>query len=241
MRWSCRVRPSATSRPSGCCLSLDEIPDIPLDPEILSRDPAVGEAYAADPLVWHGPFKRPTVQGFADTIGAITADGALGDLPLLWVHGEDDQLVPMEGTRAGIELLGGDEFEQHTYPGARHEVFNETNGDEVIADVIDFIERVLRAEAGHVTASRAHRAWPIRIRGASVDMSVWDAPDDALLAGVAAGDRTAAAVFVRRFQRRVFGLAITIVRDDGWAEEVAQDAFVRAWHNAASFDPRGVR
>ncbi len=69
-------------------------------------------------------------------------------------------------------------------------------------------------------------------------MSVWDAPDDALLAGVAAGDRTAAAVFVRRFQRRVFGLAITIVRDDGWAEEVAQDAFVRAWHNAASFDPR---
>jgi RNA polymerase sigma-70 factor (ECF subfamily) len=69
-------------------------------------------------------------------------------------------------------------------------------------------------------------------------MSVWDPSDDALLAGVAAGDRTAAVVFVRRFQRRVFGLALTIVGDDGRAEEVAQDAFVRAWRNAASFDPR---
>jgi len=127
----------------GVLLSLDEIPDVPLDPEVLSRDPAVGEAYAADPLVWHGAFKRPTLQGFADTIAAITADGPLDDLPLLWVHGEDDQLVPIEGTRAGIERLGGDTFEQHTYPGGRHEVFNETNGDEVIADVIDFIERVL--------------------------------------------------------------------------------------------------
>src|SRR5436305_8720490 len=33
-------------------LSLDEIPDVPLDISTLSRDPAVGEAYAADPLVW---------------------------------------------------------------------------------------------------------------------------------------------------------------------------------------------
>jgi RNA polymerase sigma factor (sigma-70 family) len=45
-------------------------------------------------------------------------------------------------------------------------------------------------------------------------------------------------VFVRRFQRRVFGLACTIVHDEGRAAEVAQDAFVRAWRNAASFDPR---
>ena len=37
---------------------MDEIPDVPLDPETLSRDPEVGAAYAADELVWHGPFKR---------------------------------------------------------------------------------------------------------------------------------------------------------------------------------------
>lgn len=67
---------------------------------------------------------------------------------------------------------------------------------------------------------------------------MWDAPDDALLAGVAAGDDAAIAVFVRRFQRRVYGAALAVVRDEGAAAEVAQDAFVRAWTHAPSFDAR---
>jgi RNA polymerase sigma factor (sigma-70 family) len=62
--------------------------------------------------------------------------------------------------------------------------------------------------------------------------------DEALLAGLAAGDRDASAAFVRRFQRRVYGLAWTIVRDRGTAEDVAQEAFVRAWRYGASYDAR---
>jgi len=131
----------------GQLLALDEMPDVPLDPEILSRDPAVGEAYADDELVWHGPFKRPTVQAMVDTIEAINAGGSLGALPMLWVHGADDQLVPIEGSRIGIESLRGDTFRQHEYPGARHEVFNETNSAEVLADVVAFINDVLSDSA----------------------------------------------------------------------------------------------
>jgi RNA polymerase sigma factor (sigma-70 family) len=62
--------------------------------------------------------------------------------------------------------------------------------------------------------------------------------DEALLAGLAAGDRDASAAFVRRFQRRVYGLARTIVGDAGTAEDVSQEAFVRAWRYAASYDAR---
>jgi len=62
--------------------------------------------------------------------------------------------------------------------------------------------------------------------------------DEALLAGMAAGDPDAAAVFVRRFQRQVFGLALTVVHDRGTAEDIAQDAFVRAWRHAGAYDPR---
>jgi RNA polymerase sigma factor (sigma-70 family) len=65
--------------------------------------------------------------------------------------------------------------------------------------------------------------------------------DEALLAGLAAGQAEAAAVFVRRFQARVFGLVITIVRDPGVAEDVAQEAFVRAWRHADTYDPRRGR
>lgn len=65
--------------------------------------------------------------------------------------------------------------------------------------------------------------------------------DEALLAGVAAGEADAAAAFVRRFQARVYGLALTIVRDEGRAEDVAQETFVRAWRHASTFDPRRGR
>ena len=67
---------------------------------------------------------------------------------------------------------------------------------------------------------------------------MWSVSDDALVAGLAAGDTDAASAFVRRFQRRVFGLARTIVTDDRAAEDVAQEAFVRAWRHAAAYDPR---
>jgi RNA polymerase sigma factor (sigma-70 family) len=67
---------------------------------------------------------------------------------------------------------------------------------------------------------------------------MWNLSDEALLAGLGSGDRDAAAVFVRRFQHRVFGLSLAILRDRGAAEEAAQESFVRAWRHASAYDPR---
>jgi alpha-beta hydrolase superfamily lysophospholipase len=120
-------------------LALDEIPDVPLDVTTLSRDPAVGETYAADPLVWHGPFKRATLQALQRGLERIADGPSVGDLPLLWIHGEDDQLVPIEGSRAGIEHLRGSHSVERTYPESRHELFNELNADDVLDDVTEFI------------------------------------------------------------------------------------------------------
>ena len=128
-------------------LELDEIPDTPIDPDTLSRDPSVGAAYADDPLVWHGRFARTTLEAIVGCLDLIRADGRLGDLPTLWVHGADDQLVPIDGTSEGIETLRGTAFEERIHPGARHEVFNETNKDEVLADVTAFVDRALPAAA----------------------------------------------------------------------------------------------
>src|SRR5919199_1222402 len=54
-------------------LAAPELPSDPLDATALSRDPAVGEAYVADPLVWHGGWKRPTLEAF------VAADQAIAD------------------------------------------------------------------------------------------------------------------------------------------------------------------
>ncbi|MFE5812088.1 alpha/beta hydrolase [Streptomyces sp. NPDC056479] len=124
-------------------LALDEIPDTPINPAALSRDPDVGPAYARDALVWHGPMKRPTVRAFARMLDTVSKSGDIGDLPLLWLHGDDDRVVPLPGSRVGIEELRGDETTERVYTGARHEVFHETNKAEVFADLIHFLDDVL--------------------------------------------------------------------------------------------------
>lgn len=120
-------------------LALPEMPDVPLDITTLSRDPEVGRVYADDPLVWHGPFKRPTVEAIVRGLAAIESGPPLGALPLLWAHGEADRLVPLDRTRIGVEHLRGERYVERIYPGAQHEIFNETNADEVLADVVAFI------------------------------------------------------------------------------------------------------
>lgn len=65
--------------------------------------------------------------------------------------------------------------------------------------------------------------------------------DESLLAGFASRDPDLTAAFVRRFQGRVFGLALSIVREHAAAEEIAQEAFVRSWEHADTYDPRKGR
>jgi len=62
-------------------------------------------------------------------------------------------------------------------------------------------------------------------------------PDELLLAAYALADPAAARAFVRRFQQTVYGVALTIA-GPSQAEDIAQEAFERAWHHAGSYDPR---
>ena len=125
-------------------LTHERIPDHPIDPGALSRDPAVGARYLADPLSWHGPFKRPTLLAIERCLDTINFDHPLGDLlPALWLHGEDDEFVPPADTRTGMDRVRGLNFDEVAYPGARHELFNETNSDEVLNDLISFVQQVL--------------------------------------------------------------------------------------------------
>ncbi len=124
-------------------LAADVIPDTPIDPATLSRDPEVGRAYVADLLVWHGKFERTTLEALDTTLQVVNESGDLGELPTLWMHGQEDHLVPIADTRGGIERIRGSKFQQQVFPGARHEVFNEVNRNEVLAVVTHFIDAVL--------------------------------------------------------------------------------------------------
>jgi alpha-beta hydrolase superfamily lysophospholipase len=124
-------------------LDMDPIPEIPIDPAVLSRDSAVGEAYGADELVYHGPFQRVTLEQLFAAIDRVAQGPSFGDLPTLWIHGTDDQLVPLELTRPAIEHVRGSNLSERIYEGGRHESFNEINRDEVLGDVIAFLRAAL--------------------------------------------------------------------------------------------------
>lgn len=67
-------------------------------------------------------------------------------------------------------------------------------------------------------------------------------PDAATVLGAVAavrrGDSEAFAPIVELYQRRLFGLALMMTRDPSGAEEVVQDAFVRAFQHLDAYDER---
>lgn len=105
----------------------------------LSRDPAVGEAYFADPLVETKATARfgATLMGqmgtVRDHLSALTT-------PALVIHGADDELVP---PRASAPLAAVAGVERKLFPGLRHEIHNEPDQEEVLSFVADWIDAQL--------------------------------------------------------------------------------------------------
>ena len=122
---------------------LDEIPETPLDISTLSNDPAVGAAYQADPLVWHGPFKRTTLVAMSNMLTDIYHGPSFGNLPTLWLHGESDRLVLPAETKQALDKLQGSHFDFELYQGDQHEIFNEINKEDVLKRASDFALRAI--------------------------------------------------------------------------------------------------
>lgn len=117
------------------------VEDLPAD--AVSRDPAVVAAYESDPLVYHGKLPAGIARaliGVGETMpqcaGIITA-------PLLVVHGEQDRLIPVEGSRKLVDCVASSDVHLKVYPGLYHEVFNEPEKALVLDDVTSWIEAKL--------------------------------------------------------------------------------------------------
>jgi len=104
--------------------------------EQLSRDPEVGKAYFADPLVeTHTTARFGAV--FLAQMDAVKDN--LGDLttPTLVIHGADDELVPPQ---ASAPLAALPSVDRKLFAGLRHETHNEPEQDEVLAYVTTWLE-----------------------------------------------------------------------------------------------------
>ena len=115
--------------------------------EWLSRDESEVDKYVADEACG---FVAPKLEGIATLARAADPERLTGirpDLPILLVSGTED---PLAGGGLAVELVaqryrdaGLREVQATLYPGARHELLNETNRDQVTSDIIAFLDRTV--------------------------------------------------------------------------------------------------
>jgi alpha-beta hydrolase superfamily lysophospholipase len=119
------------------------------DYDWLSRDEAEVDLYVADPACGFGVDAAGTAQmmGGAPRLGdPEQLAGIRNDLPIYVFSGDAD---PLAGGGPLVEMVadryraaGVEDVTVRLYPGARHETLNETNRNEVTADLVDWLDRV---------------------------------------------------------------------------------------------------
>jgi alpha-beta hydrolase superfamily lysophospholipase len=112
--------------------------ELPVD--TISRDPDVVTAYVADPLVHHGKMPAGIIRALLGVGETMPQRAGALKAPLLVVHGEQDKLIPVSGSRHLVECVGSTDVHLKVYPELYHEVFNEPERAVVLDDVASWIE-----------------------------------------------------------------------------------------------------
>lgn len=124
--------------PLGTVLPTLKVP-ADFDGTVLSRDPAVQSAYEHDPL--RVPFS--TARLGRETLRTMDATGRALDrlrIPTYVFHGADDTLVPPAASEPLGELPN---VTRTVWPGLRHECLNEPERDEVLAEILGWLDAQL--------------------------------------------------------------------------------------------------
>jgi alpha-beta hydrolase superfamily lysophospholipase len=137
------VNPLMAFAAKGLGVLLPGVPVQELDVDAISRDPTVVAAYKSDPLVYHGKVPFGIGRALLQVGETMPQRAPALHAPLLVVHGSDDRLIPLGGSRRLVECVGSTDVELKVYPGLYHEVFNEPERDHVLDDVVSWITKRL--------------------------------------------------------------------------------------------------
>jgi alpha-beta hydrolase superfamily lysophospholipase len=137
------VNPVMALAAKGLGVLLPGVPVQELDVDAISRDPEVVAAYKNDPLVYHGKVPFGIGRALLQVGETMPQRAPALHAPLLVVHGSDDRLIPLAGSRRLIGCVGSTDVELKVYPGLYHEVFNEPEREQVLDDVVSWITKRL--------------------------------------------------------------------------------------------------
>lgn len=129
------------------------LPVIAVDSSLVSRDPAVVQAYNADPLVHHGKLPARTVAELGAAIESFPSRAPEITVPTLILYGAADTLCPTEGSVMLGRRIGAGDKTIKSYPGLYHEILNEPEQEQVMDDLCAWLN-------AHVSSSAAAGAPP---------------------------------------------------------------------------------
>ncbi|NIA24208.1 MAG: alpha/beta fold hydrolase [Gammaproteobacteria bacterium] len=113
----------------------------PSDVAGMSGDPAAQRSYAADPLVYHGLYKRPLLVAEVQALDRFNAELDRLTMPILFMHGTDDPFVPYQTSLDAVLRMPSTDVTIRLFKGDRHELVNERDRAEVIAELCRFVAR----------------------------------------------------------------------------------------------------
>lgn len=111
-----------------------------LSAEAISRDPAVVAAYRNDPLVFTGKITAGLGAALIAAMGTFPDRYIEFRLPLLLMHGTADKLTNIEGTRQLESAAVNATVTAHYYDGLFHEIFNEPEQQQVLGDLVTWLD-----------------------------------------------------------------------------------------------------
>ncbi|MDQ2880852.1 MAG: lysophospholipase [Actinomycetota bacterium] len=109
----------------------------------ISRDPAVVRAYREDPLVYRGKIKARTGAEVLATMESLPARLPRLTVPLLLLHGTDDQICALTGSMMVHDAVSSPDKTLRRYQGLYHEVFNEPEREQILTDLLCWLDQHL--------------------------------------------------------------------------------------------------
>lgn len=114
-----------------------------LDSAGVSRDPEVVRDYNEDPLVHHGKMSARFVSELFRGMNQVQAEAGKIQLPLLVMHGQSDAMTAPAGSEFLHAAAGSQDKTLKIYPELYHEIFNEPERQQVLADLLAWVEQRL--------------------------------------------------------------------------------------------------
>jgi alpha-beta hydrolase superfamily lysophospholipase len=113
---------------------------IQVDASGVSRDPDVVRDYETDPQVFHGKLPVRTIAELAGEIGRLPGSVPSITLPVLLMYPTADSLVPPSGSAMLRERISSKDLTVAPFEGLYHEILNEPERDQVIAELIGWLD-----------------------------------------------------------------------------------------------------